>query len=468
MNDIKKMNTINICSVGDPNCGDLLYYHFDKILDVKTILYDEISELKISSYNHYGKIFNSIPFIIQKFVNVKKIIFIHSICDIDCFAEPLSKLKKLQVVDIDVNITNYSKSSFLFFSTFCNKLKKIKFVVYDEISLVKYIDILSKSNTINEIYIICKYPYRKLFNVKNVIHKIFEIKYLVKLSFELNTKQPESTYNDICDIIANQPHNLTHFSLIGNVTNIDLLSYFYNSNLKYINITSNSYFSVSQESLPEIILKNKNLVSIHTNYKLNSIENVNNLCNALKINDTLEQLHLPDDYINFSLYEIIETLNVNKTLKSIKLGKEKDTIQKYHYEKIINFLKNNRTLEEFIRIDVSSNYRERLITKLCMINRLINAPINWQYMFFDKMIINAYWNKNMTKRISTGHYKCELVWCESSKNLLLDFKKNVMMTILCVKFKKYIRPPKHIYFAILKYMWFDFLTHVKLTLCTKN
>jgi len=250
MNDIKKMNTINICSVGDPNCGDLLYYHFDKILDVKTILYDEISELKISSYNHYGKIFNSIPFIIQKFVNVKKIIFIHSICDIDCFAEPLSKLKKLQVVDIDVNITNYSKSSFLFFSTFCNKLKKIKFVVYDEISLVKYIDILSKSNTINEIYIICKYPYRKLFNVKNVIHKIFEIKYLVKLSFELNTKQPESTYNDICDIIANQPHNLTHFSLIGNVTNIDLLSYFYNSNLKYINITSNSYFSVSQESLP--------------------------------------------------------------------------------------------------------------------------------------------------------------------------------------------------------------------------
>jgi len=420
------------------------------LINTNDMIYDNIMELTINICFYQNHCMDNISTIIQKFINLKKIkiIFSWSFVDFTELVLPIKQLKYLETISVDSPASHHSLVTFI--SEFLDKLDDIKLNINDnENLLIKIIDTLSNNNVLKHINI-CNIHH----NEKKILHKILNLRNITELSLNFYDDADDNiSYKNICDIIATSNHNLTSLSLCCVHDDEDLMSCFINSNIKDIHIIHfyNSTLRYSQKSLPELILTNKIVKTIRTNYMLNNHQNVVKLVDALKINDTLETLHLINsEFTNDSLLDIVKILNVNKTLKSIRMGIQTGKLSKHVIREVIKCLKNNHVLEQINGI-IFNGHKRKMVNHSCEINKMINTNVNWQNIFFDKMEKNVYWKKN-------------IVWSRSSKYLLLDFKKNVTQYLLCVKHKKYVVSSKYIKFWILDYMFFNYLVNAKLNL----
>jgi len=401
-------------------------YHFENKLEKRIIhtKYDEILELKLycSTSCKKDNTINNIICIINKFQNVKKIKIVAFFNNLDKLIIPLQQLKNLEYVYLNAYISDDSLVNFV--DAFWDKLKGIKFYAnYDENLLTKCIGKLCKSEKLEELKII-KFQINS-DKLPNLFDDIINIKTLKILSLDTLSRECGNMFKNVCEIISTHKHNLSHFSLNGATIN----------------------------SLPKLIATNKIITSIYTDYKPINTD-ITELVNALKTNNTLKKLRFSNHYISSaSISQIIEMLNINKTLKNVKFGVVRNNLfNSVTSLKMISCLKNNHILEEF-----TEDYgKYEPIDNLCIINKLINTPVNWQYIFLDEMRPNTYWSKYI------GKNQKEMIWCDLSRNILLEFKKVIIQYILCLKYSKYIIPPKYIKFEIIDHMFFNYLVNTKL------
>ena len=238
--------------------------------------------------------------------------------------------------------------------------------------------------------------------IKNMRFKILEDNEIYNFKcFNNNLKEFDLSYNNKMNISL-----LKNILSLKNISKLDLRSnnlgdektsiisdYIKENNisLKVLNLQSNNITSIGCKSISEMLEKNKYLKIINLAGNPLSFKGVKYICNSISLNlNVLEELLLNytkcNDYCSNDIYNmlikntklkilslignnfnnkginlILSSLKLNKTLKSLSIGDNKNKNYKA-YNNLYSYLKFNNSL---ISLDIkSSKINDKILTKL--------------------------------------------------------------------------------------------------------